>query len=138
MLLVHGLSQQKNNHLTSLLAAVDETAFWQSWEAVYTHRRGMTKALERPAQWHVNRLESFKDRLIACYCVSVIVLGDDNEMEEYNKYFPATRAGLAAAKASGGRHLYKTTIEARYVLPHGVTMQSPEFADWCKEWRVSL
>ncbi len=41
MLLVHGLSQQKNNHLTSLLAAVDETAERQSWEAVYTHRRGM-------------------------------------------------------------------------------------------------
>ena len=41
MLLVRGLSQQKNNHLTSSFAAMDETAFWQSWEAVYTHRRGM-------------------------------------------------------------------------------------------------
>ncbi len=117
---------------------MDETAFWQSWGAVYTHRRGMTKALERPAQWHANRLESFKDRLIACYSVSVIVLGDDNEMEEQNRYFPATRAGLAAAQASGGRHLYKTEIEARYVLPHNVSMQSPEFADWCREWRVLL
>jgi hypothetical protein len=29
------------NHLTSSFAAMDETAFWQSWEAVYTHRRGM-------------------------------------------------------------------------------------------------
>jgi hypothetical protein len=116
---------------------VNETAFWQSWGAVYTHRRKM-KALERPAQWHANRLESFKDRLIACYSVSVIVLGDDNEMEEQNRYFPATRAGLAAAQASGGRHLYKTEIEARYVLPHGMTMQSPEFESWCREWRVLL
>jgi hypothetical protein len=95
------------------------------------------KALERPAQWHANRLSVFKDRQIPCYCVSVIVLGDD-ELEEQNRYFPATKAGLAAAKASGGRHLYKTTIEARYVLPHGVTMQSPEFESWCREWRINL
>jgi len=106
--------------------------------AVYTHRRGMTKALERPAQWHANRLSVFKDRLIPCYCVSVIVLGDDSEMEEQNRYYPATRAGLAAAKAVNGRHLYKTTIEARYVLPHNVSMQSPEFESWCREWRVLL
>jgi hypothetical protein len=105
--------------------------------AVYTHRRNM-KALERPAQWHANRLSVFKDRLIACYCVSVIVLGDDSEMEEQNRYYPATRAGLAAAKAVNGRHLYKTTIEARYVLPHNVSMQSPEFESWCREWRVLL
>ncbi len=124
-------------HLTSP-CSVDETAERQSWGAVYTHRRGMTKALERPAQWHANRLSVFKDRLIPCYSVSVVVLGDDNEMEEQNRYFPATRAGLAAAKASGGRHLYKTEIEARYVLPHNVSMQSPEFESWCREWRVSL
>lgn len=116
---------------------MDETAERQSWEAVYTHRRNM-KALERPQQWHANRLSVFKDRLIPCYSVSVVVLGDDNEMEEQNRYFPATRAGLAAAQASGGRHLYKTEIEARYVLPHNVSMQSPEFADWCREWRVLL
>jgi hypothetical protein len=105
--------------------------------AVYTHRRSMTKALERPVQWHANRLSVFKDRLIACYCVSVVVLGDD-ELEEQNRYFPATRAGLAAAKAVNGRHLYKTEIEARYVLPHNVNMQSPEFENWCREWRVLL
>jgi hypothetical protein len=116
---------------------MDETAFWQSWEAVYTHRRNM-KALERPAQWHANRLSVFKDRLIPCYCVSVVVLGDDSEMEEQNRYYPATRAGLAAAKAVNGRHLYKTEIEARYVLPHNVSMQSPEFESWCREWRVLL
>jgi hypothetical protein len=115
---------------------MDETAERQSWEAVYTHRRNM-KALERPQQWHANRLSVFKDRLIACYCVSVVVLGDD-ELEEQNRYFPATRAGLAAAQASGGRHLYKTEIEARYVLPHNVSMQSPEFESWCREWRVLL
>ena len=95
------------------------------------------KALERPAQWHANRLESFKDRLIACYSVSVVVLGDD-ELEEQNRYFPATRAGLAAAQAVNGRHLYKTTIEARYVLPHNVSMESAAFKLWCKEWRVLL
>jgi hypothetical protein len=116
---------------------MDETAERQSWEAVYTHRRSMTKALERPVQWHANRLSVFKDRLIACYCVSVVVLGDD-ELEEQNRYFPATRAGLAAAKAVNGRHLYKTEIEARYVLPHNVNMQSPEFENWCREWRVLL
>jgi hypothetical protein len=105
--------------------------------AVYTHRRKM-KALERPQQWHANRLSVFKDRLIACYSVSVVVLGDDNEMEEQNRYFPATRAGLASAQAANGRHLYKTEIEARYVMPHGMSMQSPEFENWCREWRVLL
>jgi hypothetical protein len=115
---------------------MDETAERQSWEAVYTHRRKM-KALERPQQWHANRLESFKDKLIPCYSVSVIVLGDD-ELEEQNRSFPATRAGLASAQAANGRHLYKTEIEARYVMPHGMSMQSPEFENWCREWRVLL
>jgi hypothetical protein len=105
------------------------------------------KALERPQQWHLRRMESFKDKKIACYCVMLfhVYSGDDPEMDgdfqEEEKYFPATKAGLAAAKAAdaaNGRGFYYTEIEARYILPHKIKMNSPAFKSWCKAWNVSF
>jgi hypothetical protein len=103
------------------------------------------KALERPQQWHLKRMQSFKDKKIACYCVNIFFLysGDDPELDgdftEEQKYFPATKAGLAAAQAAlaaNGRGMYKTEIEARYILPHKITIDSPAFKSWCKAWNV--
>jgi hypothetical protein len=103
------------------------------------------KALERPQQWHNRRMESFKDKKIACYCVHIFFInsGDDPELEgdftEESTYFPATKAGLAAAQAAdaaNGRGLYKTQIEARYILPHNIKIDTPAFKSWCKAWNV--
>jgi hypothetical protein len=90
-------------------------------------------------------MESFKDKKIACYCVHIffIYAGDDAELDgafrEEQKYFPATKAGLAAAKAAdaaNGRGFYSTTIEARYIVPHNIKFDTPAFKSWCKTWNV--
>jgi hypothetical protein len=103
------------------------------------------KALERPQQWHNRKVESFKNKRITCYCVNIfsVYSGDDAELDgafrEEQKYFPATKAGLAAAQAAlavNGRGMYKTDIEARYILPHKIKINSPAFECWCKAWNV--
>jgi hypothetical protein len=103
------------------------------------------KALERPQQWHNRKIESFKSKRIECYCVHIFFIysGNDSDLDgdfrEEQKYFPATKAGLAAAQAAlavNGRGMYKTDIEARYILPKKMKMNSPAFERWCKAWNV--
>ena len=87
MLLVHGLSQQKNNHLTSLLAAVDETAFWQSWEAVYTHRRGMNLGDLRGMTYLEVINDRYSDFTLSLDEVECVVQNKDGQRERLSPDF---------------------------------------------------
>ena len=55
----------------------------------------MSKALERPLEWHKENARREKQQLIDCYVVMYAKPSDPQD--EYNKYFPATKEGYQQA-----------------------------------------
>ena len=55
----------------------------------------MSKAWERPSEWHKENARREKQQLVDCYIVMYSLLSDPHD--EYNKYFPLTPQGYSEA-----------------------------------------
>ncbi len=74
-------------HLTSSFAAMDETAFWQSWEAVYTHRRGMNLGDLRGMTYLEVINDRYSDFTLSLDEVECVVRNKDGQRERLSPDF---------------------------------------------------
>jgi hypothetical protein len=81
----------------------------------------MSKALERPSEWHKENARREKQQLVDCYVVGYAL--PEDPQDEYNAYFPCTPQGHKEALSFIASHLplcdkrpYKTK-ERKGALP---------------------
>lgn len=81
-------------HLTSSFAAMDETAFWQSWEAVYTHRRGMNLGDLRGMTYLEVINDEYDDFTLSLDEVECVVRNKDGSREKISTEFLSQKIDL--------------------------------------------
>ena len=74
---------------------MDETAFWQSWEAVYTHRRGMNLHCLRGMTYLEVINDEYDDFTLSLDEVECVVCSRDGQRERLSPDFLLQKIDLA-------------------------------------------